>query len=273
MPAYFVILACYFLLLPMREVPQMPPLWKFLLSVQNIGLQGDVAFSHSWSLAVEDQFYLVLPFVLLLVFRFRKAAAIVPCATVIGAIALRAIIASAHPAPNDGVSFSAFKELIYYPTWCRLDPLVFGVVLAALQRHRPRIWQRITDQAIWLWVVGFAAIALALNLDRTVASCATQFTLLGLGMAALLVCAVSPRLPFKRFRIPGAAFVASIAYSVYLSHKLVTHGAARVCNTMHIPLGSVLGHVFVQACIYATGAALFLIVERPFLQLRQRVAR
>ena len=54
-PAYFVILAVYAFLPPWREYPEMSPLWKFVLSVQNIGLHGGTAFSHAWSLAVEDQ--------------------------------------------------------------------------------------------------------------------------------------------------------------------------------------------------------------------------
>ncbi len=80
MPAYFVVLAVYFLLPPLREYPEMSqPLWKFLLSVQNIALHGGTAFSHAWSLAVEDQFYLCLPLILLFVNRWRPAALIIPC--------------------------------------------------------------------------------------------------------------------------------------------------------------------------------------------------
>src|SRR5437667_9563533 len=61
MPAYFVVLAIYFLLPSWREYPDMSqPLWKFLLSVQNIALHGGTAFSHAWSLAVKAQFYLGL---------------------------------------------------------------------------------------------------------------------------------------------------------------------------------------------------------------------
>src|SRR5205809_2071944 len=89
LPAYLVVLAIYFLLPSWREYPEMFPLWKFLLSVQNIGLRGGTAFSHAWSLAVEDQFYLLLPLVLLLVIRWRRAAAIVPCLIVLGGFVLR----------------------------------------------------------------------------------------------------------------------------------------------------------------------------------------
>ncbi len=277
MPAYLVILAFYYALLPLREYPEMTPLWKFLLSVQNIGLRGGTAFSHAWSLAVEDQFYFLLPFLLLLLAPFRRAAMVIPCVIVVAGLALRAWIAARHPAAAGGVSWPAFQQLIYYPTWGRLDPLVFGVSLAALEKHRPQIWRRITDQAWWLWLAAVGLIAYALHLGEsdllTIATCTFQFPLLALGMAALVVCAVSPRLPLRSLKIPGIAFIASIAYSVYLSHKLVIHGTMKICTRFQIPPSSVLGHVLVQTCIYAAGAALFLAVERPFLQLRQRLTR
>src|SRR5437764_3411603 len=94
LPAYLVILAIYFLLPSWREYPQMSqPLWKFLLSVQNIGLHGGTAFSHAWSLAVEDQFYLLLPLILILVSRWPRARFIIPCLIVLGGIGLLAFLA------------------------------------------------------------------------------------------------------------------------------------------------------------------------------------
>src|ERR1051325_1144590 len=90
----FVALAIYFLLPAWREYADMTqPLWTFVLSVQNIPLHGGTAFSHAWSLAVEDQFYLALPFLLLFLYRRPVAAIIVPCAIIIGGIALRILLA------------------------------------------------------------------------------------------------------------------------------------------------------------------------------------
>src|SRR3954468_7131740 len=114
MPAYFAILAVYFLLPPWREYPEMSqPLWKFLLSVQNIALHGGTAFSHAWSLAVEDQFYLALPFLLLFLYRRPRAAIIVPCLIVVGGIALRAFVAAQNLSADGGVSFRGFQAWIY----------------------------------------------------------------------------------------------------------------------------------------------------------------
>jgi peptidoglycan/LPS O-acetylase OafA/YrhL len=277
MPAYFVILGVYFLLPSWREYPDMAqPLWKFLLSIQNIALHGGTAFSHAWSLAVEDQFYLCLPFILLFVNRRLRAAIIIPCLIVFGGIALRTFLAWNNPAIDGGVSFRAFQAWIYYPSWTRLDPLVFGVVLAAIEKFRLHWWKRLTDFAIWLWLPALVLISYGLYLGEgdnlTVAACVWQFPLIALGMAALLICAISPRLPFRRIAIPGAAFIASIAYSAYLIQKLVIHAVEQFCSSHNIQPTSALALVGVELCVYATATLLFLLVERPFLQLRKRLA-
>src|SRR4029077_3929096 len=106
----------------------------------------------------------------------------------------------------------------------------------------------------------------------SVAAAIWQFPLIALGMAALLICALSPRLPFRRVAIPGAAFVASIAYSAYLIQKLVIHFVEQFYSSRNITLTSLPALVGVEICVYAAATALFLAIERPFLQLRHRVA-
>jgi peptidoglycan/LPS O-acetylase OafA/YrhL len=277
MPAYFVVVAIYFLLPSWREYSEMSqPLWKFLLSVQNIALHGGTAFSHAWSLAVEDQFYLVLPFLLLFLCRRPRAAITIPCLIVFGGILLRTFLAWKNPSINGGVSFRGFQAWIYYPTWTRLDPLVFGVALAAIERFRPHWWQRLINCAPWLWLPALGLIAYALYLGETenltLFACVWQFPLIAVGMAALLVCMVSPRLPFRRVAIPGAAFIASIAYSAYLIQKLVIHAVGQFCTDHNIDLSSAPALLGVELCVYMVATILFLTVERPFLQLRHRIA-
>jgi peptidoglycan/LPS O-acetylase OafA/YrhL len=276
MPAYFVILAIYIFLVSWREYPEMYPSWKFVLSVQNVGLHGGTAFSHAWSLAVEDQFYLALPFILLFVSRWPRTAVILPCAIFFGGILLRTFLAYQNPAEVSGVEFRGYQAWIYYPTWTRVDPLVFGVVLAAIEKFRPKWWDCLTNHAIWLWLPALALIVFALWLGEgeylTFAAVIWQFPLLAIGMAALLICAQSDRLPLRRVRIPGAAFIASIAYSAYLVQKLVIHAVGQFCLAHDISLRSTSALVGVELCVYFVATILFLAVERPFLQLRHRVA-
>jgi peptidoglycan/LPS O-acetylase OafA/YrhL len=276
MPAYFVVLAIYFLLPSWREYPEMSqPLWKFLLSIQNIGLHGGTAFSHAWSLAVEDQFYLALPFILIFINRWPRAALIVPGAVFVGGILLRAFLALENPAQDFGVSYRGFQTWIYYPTWTRLDPLVCGVGLAAIEKFRPQWWRGLTSHAIWLWLPALALIVYALWLGEgeylSVAAVIWQFPLIALGMAALLICAQSPSLIFRRVKIPGSAFIASVAYSAYLVQKIAIHGFAEFCAAHDVALTSTFALAGVEVCVYALATVLFLAVERPFLQLRRRI--
>ena len=276
MPAYLVILTIYFLVPSWREYPDMAqPLWKFLFSVQNIALHGGTAFSHAWSLAVEDQFYLALPFVLLLLFWRPRSAIGLSCVIIVAGVLLRAFLAAENPSADGGVSFRGFQAWIYYPTWTRLDPLVFGVMIAAIEKFRPRLWQRLMKSAIWLWLPALVLIVYGLWLGEgdyiNFTACVWQFPLLATGMAALLICAISPRLPIHRVAIPGAAFIASIAYSAYLVQKLMIHGVGEFCRSHGIDTGSAVAVIGVELGVYAAAAILFFMVERPFLQLRHRV--
>ncbi len=273
LPAYFFVLLIYAFVPAAREFPEMAPFWKFFCSVQNIGLHGGTAFSHAWSLAIEDQFYLFLPLILMFVSRNWKFGMILPLVLLGGGMALRGWLGWLHSGA-DGVSHRAFQLWIYYPTWTRLDPLVFGVVLAAIRKTLPEFWKRVTGAARWLWLPGLAALVYGLSLgegDLTLATCVWQFPLIAFAMATFLVCAVSPQLPFRRYEVPGAAFVASIAYSVYLSHKLVIHAVTQLGARRGLSLTSVPALLLVEAGIYLIGAMLFLAVERPFLQLRRRL--
>jgi peptidoglycan/LPS O-acetylase OafA/YrhL len=277
MPAYFAVLAIYFLLPSWREYPEMSqPLWKFLLSIQNVGLHGGTAFSHAWSLAIEDQFYLALPFILLSTNRWPRAAIALPCAIFFGEIMLRTFLAIENPAEDVGVSFREFQTWIYYPTWTRLDPLVFGVVLAAIEKFRPQWWRRLANIAIWLWLPGVVLIVYALWLGEgeylSVAAATWQFPLIAVGFAVLLVCAQSDRLPLRRIRIPGAAFVASIAYSAYLVQKLVIHAVAEFYRAHDVDFTWASALIGVELCVYLAATILFLAIERPFLELRHRLA-
>jgi len=201
---------------------------------------------------------------------------ILSCVIVVGGVLLRAFLAAQNPSVDGGVSFRGFQAWIYYPTWTRLDPLVFGVVIAAIQKFRPQLWQRLTNSTIWLWVPALALIVYALWLGESeyinFNACVWQFPLLAIAMAVLLICAVSPRLPLRRVAIPGAAFVASIAYSAYLVQKLVIHGVIEFCRAHAIDPKTAPALIGVELCVYAAATILFFTVERPFLQLRHRIA-
>jgi peptidoglycan/LPS O-acetylase OafA/YrhL len=128
--------------------------------------------------------------------------------------------------------------------------------------------------AKWLWIPGMAALVVALFLAEnglSVASSALGFFLVALGMGTFLLCAVSPALPFSRVAIPGAAFIATVAYSVYLTHKLPIHEIDRLRTDHSLP--AVIAYLIMLAAVLVLGSGLFFAVERPFLRMRERGKR
>ncbi|MEY2559743.1 MAG: hypothetical protein QOG51_158 [Verrucomicrobiota bacterium] len=127
-----------------------------------------------------------------------------------------------------------------------------------------------------IWAPGVALIVVALVLAEdglSVASCALGFPLIALGFSALLICAVSPETPLSRVAVPGAAFLATVAYSIYLSHKLVIHWTLGFSAAHSIAIASLPAYLLMLFSILVAGAALFFAVERPFVQMRQRYVK
>jgi peptidoglycan/LPS O-acetylase OafA/YrhL len=146
------------------------------------------------------------------------------------------------------------------------------VSLAAIESFRPRWWFALMKCAVWIWLPGLAAITIALILSEdglSVVSSAFGFGLVAIGMGMFLICAVSPNLPLSKVPIPGAAFLATVAYSVYLSHKLPIHWIQQICAAHSVP--PALAYLLMLGAILIIGSALFFAVERPFLRVRQRV--
>jgi peptidoglycan/LPS O-acetylase OafA/YrhL len=63
LPAYLVVLAAYFIWPSIKEQGELQPLWQFLTFTVNLFIDAreHLAFSHVWSLCVEEHFYLVFP--------------------------------------------------------------------------------------------------------------------------------------------------------------------------------------------------------------------
>ena len=73
-----------------------------------------------------------------------------------------------------------------------------------------------------------------------------------------------------RRAVPGAAWLAGISYSLYLSHKLVMHAVQQWLVPL-LPWPGVALFAVYAVAILAGGAALHYAVERPGLHWRDRL--
>ncbi|SFS15221.1 Peptidoglycan/LPS O-acetylase OafA/YrhL, contains acyltransferase and SGNH-hydrolase domains [Dyella sp. OK004] len=271
LPAFLVVLAVYFTLPWAREAEGIQPLWQFLTYTVNflIDYEHNRAFSHVWSLCVEEHFYLLFPFLAWWLVRRPSVGKFVGVcvALIVGGMWLRGYLWH-H---MDG----RFVEVIYFPTYNRIDGLLAGVVLASIQTYRPVLWQRLQDKASVLLLAGCVAVGLSLVLfqDRAgLAATVVGYPLLSWGLALVVVAGTSPSCWLGRKRVPGAGWIALISYSLYLSHKIVFH-LVEAALAKHQQIQGLMAFAVYAVVTLAGGALLYYTVERPFLRLRDRIQR
>lgn len=282
LPAYLVVVGFYFFLPGWSERAHIQPLWQFLTCTENLLFDPShaKAFSHVWSLCVEEQFYLVAPLVVwLMMLRPKLWKAIALCAGVVlmGA-ALRWTIWEQVLAPLQQAHKpigGAWIKTIYYPSWNRLDGLVFGMAFAAIRAFRPLWWNRLMARANLLMAAGLAGMALSLWLfvdQRAELPSVVGYPTLSLSAALLVAAGSSRRTLIGRWAIPGVSILAAMAYSLYLSHKAAYH-LTGVWFGKALEGRDALSVATYVAVIIVFGGALYLGVERPFLKLRDRWLR
>ncbi|MGH8061889.1 MAG: acyltransferase family protein [Pseudoxanthomonas sp.] len=275
LPAFWAVLALYLAFPVLREAPGLEPWWKFATFTLNLSIDyaNNTSFSHAWSLCVEEHFYLVFP--LLAWWLTRRPAtlkfAAVCVAVLLFGIGLRTGVWLHETAIDPPRAW--FVEDIYYPTWNRLDGLLFGVVLATTKVFRPQFWERAQRFANPALIAGMAVMALSFWLFRDrvgLLGNSIGWPVLSLGLALLVFAGAGNRSVIARWRVPGAAWLAAISYSLYLVHKAVFH----LVETAWGP--ALEGRGLVAFCVYGVaallaGASLYYMVERPFLRLRERM--
>ena len=112
------------------------PLWSYLTFTQNIRMAviagfGSLVMSATWSLAIEEQFYLTSPF---LVRKLNNSALVrVLLVIILAASLLRAFLYFRF-------HHGGFASYVLMP--CRADDLCLGVLVAMLMRDQ-RIWPRL----------------------------------------------------------------------------------------------------------------------------------
>jgi peptidoglycan/LPS O-acetylase OafA/YrhL len=275
LPNFYFVLALYYLWPAFRGDYALLPLWKFLTFTQNINLTPGTAFSHAWSLCVEEQFYVLLPAVALLIAACRKSllwAWVAVAASFAAGMLVRAYLWDEYvQVPRGGMGYYKY---IYYASWCRFDELVAGVALALLKNHHPAAWSRITAYGNRTLLAGLAGAALMLTLffhhhfDYWVT--VLGYPALAISFSLLLVAAMSPGSMLYQWRVPGAASLALWSYAIYLLHKQLCILLSPVLQGYgYAPDGLPAVLIMIVVSI-VTGWLLYALVETPFMHLRAR---
>lgn len=266
----FKIWPAYYFLIIFHVFSGRHPLDSFL--VQNlVHMQNFLGTSikQSWSLAVEEHFYLLLPPFLIFVWkRFEDPKKIL---LAIGAVSLLVLIGR-----SVAVYFGNL-EAAFFQTQFRLDSLLLGVGLAGIYWFFPVRYKEISKSPSVLLLIVAATVAWILafkkipEIDRSVG-----YTVQALGFCALimLVKEHSGELTkLKLYRL--VAWVGVYSYGIYLWHSIALAPAAVAIKILtardfNPQVIWVLVMVMQFAVAIIAGYLTTRAIEWPFLKLREK---
>jgi peptidoglycan/LPS O-acetylase OafA/YrhL len=259
-----------------RGKAYMPPLWKFLTFTQNYGLRPGTVFSHAWSLCIEEQFYLVLPLVAVLIARFRRSVALywlMIVALVLGGMVWRWMMW--HQATHNGMTDgNKYYEYIYYATWCRADELLLGIAIAMLRNFHQDAWQAVMRHGQLLMVAGLISAFVVLKWfqrdDEMLWVTVLGYPALALSFGLLTLAALSPQSWLNGARIPGTAVLAAWSYAIYLMHKQTWIALVPILRSRGWSGDEPMVVAGLIGLAIVLGWLLFTLVETPFLRLREQ---
>jgi len=228
---------------------------------------------HCWSLAVEEQFYLLWP-ALALKLRLRTFAWV--CVGMCIAALVSRIGMRVAGVPD---------RWMYSATFARMDGLAMGALVALAMRSNEglRILQRVKKPLAIASFVGLAAVmAYAHGLSRyewVVQS--IGYTLLGVIFALVVAEAAEPAPKGWRWLLanPLLRLVGRYSYAIYLLHlplKYVLMHYAGEYFLRYADHHPVIGDMLFVACVgllaFAVSAVTYQLIEKPFLKLKDRIA-
>jgi peptidoglycan/LPS O-acetylase OafA/YrhL len=187
---------------------------------------------HTWSLAVEEQFYIIWPALLLIGLRMGSARfAVVVLLIAIAVTPWRFVVASDSVGGADHLAAG---------TDCHADALLLGCVVALLGT-------RMSQAAGWVGIAGLCVVMWLTTAANTVV-----FLPVAVIVSTLSVAGCPVRLAWAPL-----AFLGRISYGLYLWHQIV--------NMWGMPWFVVVPLSFAIACVS------FALIERPFLKLKDRL--
>lgn len=279
-PLYFFVLASFAILL--AAAPNLPwllsdplPILSYATFTQNFVMGFESKFGSNymgvtWSLAVEEQFYLFLPFII----RFTAPRLLpwVLAGLIVASPILRAMIFH---------YFSTHHFLsVYVLTICRADALFLGVMCAWLYRfHGQFLARNILGLRLLLAALLISLILLSISGGSPYSRSMIfgGYTLVGLLYSVILLTSIVQRTGFV-VRITTSeplTKLGTIAFGIYLTHQIVlglTHGvllgqspALKSTADVLVTIGALAGTILISWLS-------FHYFERRFIILGHKVA-
>ncbi|WDF57329.1 acyltransferase family protein [Mucilaginibacter sp. KACC 22063] len=278
-PPFAFTVAIYFCFPFFREKEALPSLWKFITFTQNYNLDNLHAgtFSHAWSLCIEEQFYLLLPFTLLLFMKTRLLHQLkyILLALILASILLR-FLSWNHfvvPALQSDDVWRIWYMHIYYPTHTRLDGLAIGVLIGFLHEYSATFKKFMHANGVLFFITGIIMLALSFWVSSPFSGTSSVFgfTLVAVAYGLLVIAAISKSFLLSRLSFSWTRQLADLSFAVYLSHKGIIHMIQSALKHTAVPENLLMIACFI-GCLIA-GLFYRYAIEHPFRNIKNKLLK
>lgn len=263
LPVYYLYLAAYVVIVP--AAASSARLWQYITFTQNLLWQTSPGFfGVSWSLTIEEIFYLTMPIFFYLAARLivnrRRAVAVAIGTYLFSSIGVKVVVMLG----NDIAHVDARKFALL-----RLDAIVYGVFFAYLLVYHKRVFDGIAGFSVLglLPYVIFRSYTAAVPFFNTEVGAILKFSLAPITLAITLPYFRSiTQIPTRLAAV--ITWTSKLSYSMYLSHILVIVLVNRLLGPGQKSLALIAVYLVLT---YAVSWVTYTYCEEPFLRLRDRI--
>ncbi len=269
LPNYYLILLINFLLIKLSFVPDTLEHfdWKFLFFLQNFSSSFSWFFVESWSLSIEEWFYIFAPLILLITLKFltiKKAFIVTVLTLIIVPFFIRSFISDPTVIDWSWVDAEIKKVVV-----TRIDAIGYGLLAAWIAFYYSDFWKK--------YRFVFLAIGLAMHFILDMLNSYTHYF-----YVQVIYYSLAPALAFMFLPIAHSfqktegiivktiTFISKISYSMYLVNLSIVVAIMRMNFPVVNTMDGTIKYVLYWIIVIGLSSIIYRYFEKPIMNLRNK---